>query len=77
MYKRYRKKAHAKDSRGLILWLHTMTSDNGKEFTNQQQLSQKFGTDYFFAKPYPSWERGGNENLNGLVRQYFPKTTNL
>jgi IS30 family transposase len=57
--------------------LHTMTSDNGKEFANQQQLSQKLGIDYFFAKPYHSWERGANENLNGLVRQYFPKTTNL
>lgn len=57
--------------------LHTITSDNGKEFANHEQLSDKLGIDYFFAKPYHSWERGANENLNGLVRQYFPKMTNF
>lgn len=55
--------------------LHTITSDNGKEFANHQQLSEKLEIDYYFAKPYHSWERGANENLNGLVRQYFPKKT--
>ena len=57
--------------------LHTITSDNGKEFANHQQVAEKLGIDYYFAKPYHSWERGANENLNGLVRQYFPKKTNF
>ena len=57
--------------------LHTITSDNGKEFANHQQIAQKLEIDYYFAKPYHSWERGANENLNGLIRQYFPKKTNF
>lgn len=57
--------------------LHTITSDNGKEFANHQKLSEKLNIDYYFAKPYHSWERGANENLNGLVRQYFPKKSNF
>lgn len=58
-------------------FLHTITSDNGKEFAHHQQIAKKLKIDYFFAKPYHSWERGANENLNGLVRQYFPKKTNF
>ena len=50
-------------------FLHTITSDNGKEFAHHQQIAEKLEVDYFFAKPYHSWERGANENLNGLVRQ--------
>jgi IS30 family transposase len=57
--------------------LHTITSDNGKEFANHIQIAERLGIEYFFAKPYHSWERGANENLNGLVRQYFPKKTNF
>ena len=57
--------------------LHTITSDNGKEFANHQQIAQELEIGYFFARPYHSWERGANENLNGLVRQYFPKKTNF
>lgn len=57
--------------------LHTMTSDNGKEFANHQNIANALELDYYFAKPYHSWERGANENLNGLVRQYFPKLTNF
>ncbi|MDM1084823.1 IS30 family transposase [Myroides odoratimimus] len=57
--------------------LHTMTSDNGKEFANHQNIANTLELDYYFAKPYHSWERGANENLNGLVRQYFPKMTNF
>lgn len=57
--------------------LHTITSDNGKEFANHKQISEKLEINYYFAKPYHSWERGANENLNGLVRQYFPKKTNF
>ena len=58
-------------------FLHTITSDNGKEFANHEQIAKKLEIDYYFAKPYHSWERGANENLNGLVRQYFPKKSNF
>jgi len=51
----------------------TVTFDNGKEFSQHKMLSDKLHADVFFAKPYHSWERGSNENTNGLVRQYFPK----
>jgi IS30 family transposase len=53
--------------------LKTITSDNGKEFANHKVIAEKLEIDFYFAKPYHSWERGANENLNGLVRQYFPK----
>ena len=55
--------------------LHTATSDNGKEFADHQLIARKLQLDFFFAKPYHSWERGSNENLNGLIRQYIPKKT--
>lgn len=58
-------------------FLHTITSDNGKEFANHKRVSEKLNIDYYFANPYCSWERGANENLNGLVRQYFPKKYNF
>jgi len=51
----------------------TITFDNGKEFSAHHLLTEKLGADIYFAKPYHSWERGLNENTNGLVRQYFPK----
>lgn len=54
-------------------WLKTITSDNGKEFAQHQEIAKFLSADYFFAHPYRSWERGANENLNGLLRQYFPK----
>lgn len=54
-------------------YLHTITSDNGKEFASHKEISSKLEIDYYFAKPYHSWERGANENYNGLLRQYFPK----
>lgn len=53
--------------------IKTITSDNGKEFANHQAIAEALDIDYYFAKPYHSWERGANENLNGLIRQYFPK----
>ena len=52
---------------------HTITFDNGKEFANHQTIAQKLQANMFFAHPYSSWERGTNENTNGLIRQYFPK----
>ena len=54
-------------------FLKTITSDNGKEFAKHQSIATALAIDYYFANPYCSWERGANENLNGLVRQYFPK----
>ena len=53
--------------------IHTLTSDNGTEFARHELVSKELGCDYYFAKPYHSWERGSNENLNGLIRDYFPK----
>jgi len=53
--------------------LNTITSDNGKEFAEHKTISKDLTVDFFFAKPYHSWERGANENMNGLIRQYFPK----
>ena len=54
-------------------FLQTITSDNGKEFAKHQSIATSLEINYYFANPYCSWERGANENLNGLVRQYFPK----
>ena len=53
--------------------VHTITSDNGKEFADHQRVSKALRSKFFFARPYASWERGTNENSNGLLRQYFPK----
>ena len=54
-------------------FIQTITSDNGKEFANHKNIAAALDIDFYFAKPYHSWQRGANENLNGLVRQYFPK----
>lgn len=53
----------------------TITFDNGTEFHDYALLEQKFPIACYFATPYHSWERGSNENLNGLIRQYLPKGT--
>lgn len=53
----------------------TMTVDNGKEFAAHETLARHLGLAVYFAHPYSSWERGTNENTNGLLRQYFPKRT--
>lgn len=58
-------------------FLHTITSDNGKEFALHQQVAETLNIDYYFAHPYHSWERGSNENLNGLIRQYIPKKSDF
>jgi IS30 family transposase len=57
--------------------VHTMTGDNGKEFSQHEKIANELQTDFYFAHPYCSWERGLNENTNGLIRQYFPKKTCL
>ncbi len=57
--------------------VHTITADNGKEFAYHEKISKALDTEVYFAHPYSSWERGLNENTNGLLRQYFPKITNF
>lgn len=53
--------------------LHTITADNGKEFARHEQIAEQLDLNVYFARPYHSWERGANENTNGLIRQYFIK----
>jgi IS30 family transposase len=55
----------------------TITSDNGIEFTRHETIASRLDADFFFADPYSSWQRGTNENTNGLVRQYFPKKSDF
>jgi IS30 family transposase len=57
--------------------LKTITADNGKEFAFHQRIKDQLQIDFYFATPYHSWERGSNENLNGLIRQYIPKKTDF
>jgi IS30 family transposase len=56
---------------------HTMTFDNGKEFSQHEEIALILNASCYFAKPYHSWERGLNEHTNGLVRQYLSKRRNL
>lgn len=56
---------------------HTITFDNGKEFAEHESMAAELNADIYFAHPYRSWERGLNENSNGLLRQYFPKGMEL
>ncbi len=51
----------------------TITFDNGKEFAYHEKIAEALNIDTYFAHPYRSWERGLNENHNGLIRQYLPK----
>ena len=57
-------------------YIKSITGDNGKEFSEHQHITDEY-CDFFFANPYSPWERGSNENLNGLVRQYIPKSTDF
>jgi IS30 family transposase len=57
--------------------VHTITADNGSEFAEHEFIAKKLKTNFYFAHPYCSWERGLNENTNGLIRQYIPKGTNF
>jgi IS30 family transposase len=57
--------------------VHTITGDNGKEFAEHERIAQELEVSFFFAHPYAAWERGANENMNGLVRQYIPKNRDL
>lgn len=79
------KTKHAKPVRqgieqGLAPYLdrvHTITYDNGLEFAEHQIMARTLSADIYFAHPYSSWERGLNENTNGLIRQYLPKSRPL
>ena len=57
--------------------VHTITNDNGKEFSMHKDIAAKLQTDIYFAHPYASWERGLNEYTNKLIRQYLPKKIDL
>jgi len=57
--------------------IHTITADNGTEFHGYKQIEAKTGALFYFANPHHSWERGTNENTNGLIRQYLPKRKSL
>ena len=65
-----------------LLWaerdrVKTITADNGTEFHSYLELESILDTEVYFATPHHAWERGTNENANGLIRQYLPKGTNL
>lgn len=58
-------------------WLHTLTFDNGTEFARHADIAEKLPLQVYFAAPYAAYQRGTNENTNGLLRRYFPKGTDL
>lgn len=57
--------------------VHTITSDHGTEFHSYREIEKRTGVLFYFANPYHSWERGSNENANGLIRQYLPKRQSM
>lgn len=57
-------------------FIKSVTGDNGKEFSEHQFITDEY-CDFYFANPYSPWERGSNENLNGLIRQYIPKSSDF
>ena len=66
-------KALIREVRSGRLKMKSLTVDNGTEFHGFKELEEKLGIKVYFAQPYHSWERGTNENTNGLIRQYLPK----
>ena len=60
-----------------LLTLKSITSDNGGEFACHKNIKTKYGIEWYFCHPYCSWERGLNENTNGLIRRFFPKGTDF
>ena len=55
----------------------SMTYDNGKEFSKHEDIEKEMGMTVYFARAYASWQRGTNENTNGLLRQFIPKGTDF
>ena len=68
------KRLHAVMPTGSI---KSLTSDRGKEFACYSDVEKKLGIPFYFAEPYSAYQRGANENANGLLRQFFPKKTNF
>lgn len=60
-----------------IIDLKTMTFDNGSEFCYHEKVKEQLGTEIYFCKPYHAWEKGTVENINGLIRRFFPKGTDF
>jgi transposase, IS30 family len=65
-----------------LVWKHpakfrTITADNGTEFHSYRDVEAATGVKFYFATPHHSWERGTNENTNGLIHQYLPKRTSM
>ena len=56
-----------------VTWARTITLDNGTEFYHHQRITDELGIATYFADPYAAYQRGTNENTNGLLRQYLPK----
>ncbi len=57
--------------------VYSITGDNGTEFAGHKKIADALGIEFYFTHPYSSWEKGANENTNGLIRQYFPKGTDF
>lgn len=73
----YNRKTRRAFARQLRMEVKTLTVDNGMEFSQHRQMEKALGAKVYFAHPYRAWERGANENANGLLRQFFPKRTDL
>ncbi len=71
------RKAAVRRLKPINQFVYTITFDNGKEFADHQNMAAALNADIFFAKPYHAWERGLNENTNGLIRDFFPKGTDF
>ncbi|OLG54984.1 transposase, partial [Xanthomonas oryzae pv. oryzae] len=65
------------DLGGLPHAVHPLTADNGKEFADHRLIAACLQSDFYFADPYCPWQRGSNENANGLTRQYLPRQTDF
>jgi len=63
--------------RPLAAHVKSLTADNGQEFAAHRRIARVLDADFYFADPYAAWQRGTNENTNGLIRQYLPKTRDL
>jgi len=70
-------KAAVRHMKSIKAQVKTITFDNGLEFSDHETIASGLEADIYFAHPYSSWERGINENTNGLIRQYFPKGTDF
>ena len=53
--------------------MHSITPDRGKEFARHAEVTKVLGAEFYFPPPYQPWQRGTNENTNGLLREFFPK----